>query len=466
MVSLDDSRLTELAAEPPGRLLPVLDRAAAMAPLVVLMAVLPGLTAMVAVPVESQDLGKSATEILSPWGRFLSEQPWRGWLARHELTVSWLPVVPAYLSSVVLVGMVWHAAGGLFGARTGLLAALMVCCHAPVLMLGRSSEPLALAAVVATASVTGLIAHLQRQRGPLSLPLLVSILGLATTILLASSLAWLVLVLLSVVVVCRPAGELGLWGNGSAAARTHIVGRLRGPVSGLAVIGGAGFLVGAWLYWSGDRDSWPGLLASAERGLLGWPTRMQRVDWLDWLSHLGHLGHLGWMSGPVLLGGIDVVRGVASRDRSPRPVVMLAAAWALLVPLSLGLAEDKYPLRLAEAFVVIPLGMLAARGIESICERRVGVATVVAATWISGCLGTYRLLETVWGGTISDPWLGLVLAVALAVGVGVAIACRGAEVYRRRVLLSCIVLVLLAQLITGWLNVGMLHVRSLSSAGN
>ena len=449
MVSLDDSRLTELAAEPPERLLPVLDRAAAMAPLVVLMAVLPGLTALVVVPPESPVVGTAAAEITSPWGLWLAEQPWRGWLAEDELSVPWLPVVPAYLSSVILVWMVWHAAGGLFGARTGVLAALMMCCHTPVVMLGRSSEPLALSAVVATASVTGFLAHLQRRRSSFSLPLLVAMLGLATTMLLASSLAWLVLVLMIVAVVCHPTGELGLWGNGSAASRTRIGERWHGPVSGLVVIGGAGLLVGAWIYVSGDRESGPRLLALAGRVFSGWPTALQRLGWPGWP------GWLGWLSGPVLLGGIDVVRGVVGGDRSARPVAVLAAAWALLVPLSVGLAEDNYPLRLAEAFVVIPLGILAARGIESICERRVGVVAVVAATWISGCLGTYRLFETLTGGPIIDPWLRLclMLAVALVAGLGVAMACRGAELYQRRVLLGCIVLLLVAQLISGWLNV-------------
>ena len=38
MVGVDDSRLMELAADPPERLLPVLDRASAMAPLVVFAA--------------------------------------------------------------------------------------------------------------------------------------------------------------------------------------------------------------------------------------------------------------------------------------------------------------------------------------------------------------------------------------------------------------------------------------------
>ena len=458
MVSLDDSRLTELALEPPARLLPVLDRAAAMAPLVVLMAVLPGLTALVVVSPETPAVGTPATEISSPWGRWLAEQPWWGWLSEDALTVSWLPVVPAYLSSVILVWMVWHAAGGLFGARTGALAALMMCCHTPVVMLGRSLEPLALSAVVATATVTGFIAHLQRQRNLVSVSWLVSILGLATTVLLAAPLAWAVLALLSVAVVCHPAGELGLWGNGSSNPRTRIGGRWHGPVTGLTVIGGAGLLVGAWLYGFGDHESGSRLVTSTGRGLSGWPTAMQRIGWLE---------SLGWLSGPVLLGVVDVIRGIVGGDRAARPVAVLATAWAVLVPLSVGLAEGGYPLRLAEAFVVIPLGVLAARGIESICERRVGVALVVAATWVSGCLGTDRLGDTLSGGSISDPWLrlGLVLAVALVVGLGATMACRGADKIRRRVLLGCIVLLLVAQLITGWLNVAVVHVESLALSG-
>ena len=74
---------------------------------------------------------------------------------------------------------------------------------------------------------------------------------------------------------------------------------------------------------------------------------------------------------------------------------------------------------------------------------------------IRDSLGTYRLFETLTGGPIIDPWLRLclVLAVALVAGLGVAMACRGAELYQRRVLLGCIVLLLVAQLISGWLNV-------------
>jgi hypothetical protein len=42
-------------------------------------------------------------------------------------------------------------------------------------MLGRSSEPLAISAVVATLTVTGFVAHLQRTRSLVSLSLVVTV---------------------------------------------------------------------------------------------------------------------------------------------------------------------------------------------------------------------------------------------------------------------------------------------------
>lgn len=461
MVSVDDSRLTELSAEPPQRLFPVLDRAAAMAPLVVLMAVLPGLTALVVVPPESTVVTKASNgpgipnpEITSPWGSWLAEEPWRGWPGFDELTATWLPLVPAYLASVVLVWLAWHAGRGLFGARTGLLAALMVCCHTPLLMLGRSSEPLALSAVVATATVTGFVAHLQRTQRLVSLSLVVAIFGLATTLLLATPLVWPVVVLLFVAVVCHSVGELGFWGNGAKLKRSRADSRWHGPLSGLAVIGVAALLLGAYAAWSGPKQLDSVLLASAGRGLSGWHSMIERIHWLGWL---------GWLSGPVLLGIVDVVRGVLGADREKRLVAVLAMMWAVLVPLTIGLADAGYPLRLAEAFVLVPLAVLAGRGIESICERRVAVGSVVAATWISGCLGGDRVLNTMLGPVIADTGMraGAVVVIAVAVGGGVALVCRRAELYQRRVLVSCLVLLVVAQVITGWLDVPVAAIESL-----
>lgn len=453
MVSVDDSRLTELAVEPPERLFPVLDRAAAMAPLVVLMAVLPGLTSLAVVPLERAVVGVEASpppvadpEIRSPWGRWVAAQPWRDWLSLDGLPANWLPVVPAYLASVALIWMVWHAARGLFGARTGLLAVVAVCCHTPVVMLGRTLEPLALSAVVATATVTGFVAHLQRTNRSLSVCLLVAVLGLATTLLLAAPLACPVVVLLVTAVICHPAGELGVWGNGTAVTRTPVAGRWHGPVSVLLVIGGAAVLVSTWELKVVQSLTNSETLVGISRGLSGWPVPIDRLDWLR---------TLGWLGGPLLLGIVDVTRDVFGSDRERRPVAVLAMAWAMLVPLAIGLAESGYPLRLAEAFVVIPLAVLVARGVESICDRRVTVGPVVAATCLSGCLGADGLLGRMLGQFIAGAWwqLVVVLMMAIAVGTGVSLSCRDNELYRRRILMGCLVLVLVSQVITGWLQV-------------
>jgi hypothetical protein len=156
----------------------------------------------------------------------------------------------------------------------------------------------------------------------------------------------------------------------------------------------------------------------------------------------------------------------ANRDR--RPVAVLAMVWAILVPLSIGLAESGYPFHLAEAFVVVPLAVLAARGIESICERRVTVGPVVAATWLSGCLGADGLLSRMLGQVVAGTGgqLVVVLLMAIAVGTGVAVSCRDNEVFRRRILIGCLVLVLVSQVITGWLQVPVATLDALALVEN
>ena len=113
---------------------------------------------------------------------------------------------------------------------------VVVCCHTPVVLLGRTIEPLALSAVVATATVTGFVTHLQRTNHWLSVFLLVAALGLATTLLLAAPLACPVVVLVVTAVICHPAGELGVWGNGAVVTRTPVAGRWHGPVSGFLIV--------------------------------------------------------------------------------------------------------------------------------------------------------------------------------------------------------------------------------------
>ena len=359
MVGVDDSRLMELSADPPERLLPVLDRASAMAPLVVLLAVLPGLTALVVVTPDTTRVSDVSglsddvsSRILSPWGRWVATQPWRDLFALDQLPVAWLPVVPGYLATVVLVGLVWCVGCVVFRSRNGLLAAVLACCHTPVVMLGRSFEPLAVSAVVAGVTIISLVSHLQRSHRIVSIALAVSAVGLATTSLLSASLMVPVMVMLVVAVLSNPTGELGLWGTGSSVSRTRVGGRWRGPVAGVMVFSVATTAVVGWS-WLVGRDplvSW--LWSDVGRGFTGWPEFLQRVGWLAiWL---------GWLSGPVVLGGIEVVRRIHVGDQAERPAAVLALAWVVLALLAVGLAGDGYPLRLAESFAEIGQGQTAA----------------------------------------------------------------------------------------------------------
>lgn len=453
----------ELAADPPERLLPVLDRASAMAPLVVLMAVLPGLTALVVVTPDTTRVADVAglsdqlsSRILSPWGRWVATQPWRDLFALDQFPVAWLPVVPGYLATVVLVGLAWCVGCVVFRSRNGLLAAVLACCHTPVVMLGRSFEPLAISAVAACVTIVSLVSHLQRSHRIASLSLAVSAAGLAATSLLSASLVLPVIVMLVIAALSNPTGELGLWGNGSSASRTRVGGRWRGLVAGVIVLSVAATVVVGWS-WLVVRDplvSW--LWSDVGRGFTGWPELLQRMGQLAiWL---------GWLSGPVVLGSIAVVRRIHAGDQAEIPSAVLALAWGGLSCLGVGLAGEGYPLRLAESFAVVPIAVLAARGLEAVCDRRVRVGSVVPATCVSCCLGGHRVLSPLF----DEPWQGGVLVVVLAaiVGVAAAVACRRAESHQRNVLMACLVLLVSAQLISGWLEVPIAAVEFQPAATN
>ena len=118
---------------------------------------------------------------------------------------------------------------------------------------------------------------------------------------------------------------------------------------------------------------------------------------------------LGWLSGPVVLGGIEVVRRIHVGDQAERPAAVLALAWGWLSCLGVGLAGEGYPLRLAESFAVVPIVVLSARGLEAVCDRRVRVGSVVPATCVSCCLGGHRVLSPLF----DEPWQGGVLVVCL-----------------------------------------------------
>jgi len=454
VVGVSDTRLRELSQEPPGRLLVVFDRASAMAPLVVLMAVLPGLTTLVLVPADLTPRAGVAN-VVSPWGEWLAAEIWRQGVDIQSLGTDWLPIVPSYVATVFLVAMAWHTARILFGPRTGLLTVMLLCCHTPVLILSRSIEPLALGVAVTAWTVTAFVTHLQRPHGLVSGPLLLSICGLVITVFLSGGLAWPLLCLLLVAIFSNPAGELGLWGRSGVVARARVGGRWRGPLAWVALTVGLVMLVGLWSFWQGVGGLDPRIWSGAELGFsgmddqasAGWPTlRLLALSW-------------GWLAGPIVLGLADTVGRLRGVGRSTRPVALLLVAWWVFGIISTALAAEGYPLRSATASLLIPTGMLAARGIESLCDRRWGVTAAVAATILSGCLGADVVREQAaewWWGSPWQQWAqasGVACAVAVTIGMSMSVSCGRKERYQRGVLLACVLLLVTAQLVNGWLDV-------------
>ena len=447
MASAGDIRLVELSAEPPRPLLILLERADAMSPLVVLMAVLPGLVGLVAVaPDIAAEPSFPLEDFRAPWARWLVSQPWRHVFGDN----AWVRVFPSWVTTVVLVWLTWRTGRSLFGPRTGLLASLLVCCHTPVLMFGRVVEPYSLSAILATMALVEFIDHVRQSRKRWSVPQLISAVAVAATILVASPLVWPVIALLLASVVFFSGAPTGIRSETGSRGRASIGDISRGLLSLLAVLVLAGVTVVAWSRWG------PGGLERTTlwlAGLDGWNTGWHGVAGF-WTRVTELVGWLGLLAGPLVLGVWDLLSWGTKRDARQRRSAGLLLSWATVGLISwMGLSSG-YAGRLAEAFVVLPLLVLAARGIVAICDRRCGVAAVVATTLLSGIATSEQSLQRLLDDNATQV-LGTVslLGVAsLGLSVAAVLSCRGREPRTRRLLTICVLFLLLTHVVSGLLQ--------------
>ena len=309
MASADDLRLIELSAEPPRPLLVLLERADAMSPLVVLMAVLPGLVGLVAVaPDIAAEPSFPLEEFLAPWARWLASQPWRDVFGDN----AWICVFPSWVATVVLVWLTWRTGRSLFGPRTGLLSALLVCCHTPVLMLGRVVEPYSLSAILATVALIGFVSHVQQHRKRWSVMQFLSTFALVATILVASPLVWPVIGLLLISVVLFSGAQMGVRGEPGRRGRNSVDDITRGLLSLLVVLIQAAVVLVVWDRWgSGDSSVRALWLASLE----GWNVGWQGAEGF-WARGAELIGWLGLLVGPLILGAWDLLSQGVKRTRN------------------------------------------------------------------------------------------------------------------------------------------------------
>ena len=507
----DDSSLVKLTSEPDRELLPVLNRAGGMAPLVIVCAFLPGLAALHHQTVDDVDAAWGLKSLSLAWtppangdgeldedvaGSVLRYYPPLGtWLiavSQHAIMRSWglSLVLPSYLSMAGVVVMSWVLIKRLAGPRQALLAALMVACHGPLLAHSQDPAPHALGLLCALVTFWGFLSHLDVGVGLVSFRLLIGGVGLGACLLAGGPLAMVVLATL-----LFPVLSGFLW----ADRREHAPRGVRRRPSpewwglfALAVLALTGFAVGGWwVLRMASRHGlpfWSAWISGTADGLVHAPQPMAVSVFLGAVTyHLATM--LGSLSGLAVLGSWCAGRRIAElpeeaagsalvnngrrtaetqngtagetiseKARGMRRLgPMFLLAWTVCGSVvwmsSLAAISHSAPIAsLWQSFVLLPCIFLAAFAVDEILRRRVRAFAVVAAT-----VGTI----VIWAGTTghesggAEAGVTVLSVLALAVGLGTVVGwaaslcCRGRETSRRWLLAGCVAFLFVGNAILG-----------------
>jgi 4-amino-4-deoxy-L-arabinose transferase-like glycosyltransferase len=411
---VDDIQLIQLAAHRSATLFPLLRRTTALAPLVVLLAVLPGLHALAFFNLDSTGAlwGLKSLAVLqattidefiapSPIGAadsMQSQPPLGCWLTALMMTLYGTSrpvsvVLTSYLSTVGLVVVTYFLARRLGGPRVGFWAALLLACHGPILAQAQQPAPIALSSMLAASAILGFITHLQEVDGALSRPLLYGGIALGLCLLAGGALATVVVALLLIQV---------LWLRDSRPRANGMTPRTLprwwvalGGLRSLAILSMTGFAVGGW--W-----------------ILTVPSLVDSGFWREWLAlmpidpdSVGLVVSSGVLAGLIetfarrmndvasLLCGLSLL-GVwracremfATNDEQRRRSLRLLLLWsgfAVVVWLwsASGSTAWSRGSEYSETFFAVPWVLLAAFAIEEIAQRRVHWLGVVAVVCLS-----------------------------------------------------------------------------------
>ncbi|MBC7820442.1 MAG: hypothetical protein IAG10_26455 [Planctomycetaceae bacterium] len=404
---VNDARLKELAREPVRDLFPAARRAAVMRPLVVLLAVLPGLLvfwnpsldeATSQQGLRALDVGASktvwdwiATASNEPSASLLSAKPLAILLTALGLKVKLLApesrlLLTSYVSSVFLLFCLGGLAKKVGGIRFAMLVVLLACGHREFLALGHGLPPIALPLAFAVLSFRGMLAH-QSSEGPwISWSLLGSGLALAACSLSGGELAfgaWCVLCVQSVLGCCEIASagartQLRRWiWRCLAHVATNFLGLLFVTSVCLVVVGGWQYAFSGGLDFREVAGLWP-----AVRGI--WPTDSRGNLAAQFLLKISGL----WL-GFVLLGAMKLARdGQQGRDEGE-----LRGRWFLMG--WLGVAGASWWMTWSAhggesmhsvgwpSFLLLSLLFLAAWGLEAVLLREFGLASVLTAVFVT-----------------------------------------------------------------------------------
>jgi len=479
----DDAQLVKLAAYRARDLFPILNRTRALTPLLVLFAILPGLSALTQYDFGEQGAlwglksleAYSSTELTQlvdpnqtgPASVMKSHPPLGSWLSAAVMSVISpssplsFTLVP-FLSSAGLVVMCYFLFQKLCGSRIGFLTALLLAFHGPFLEMIKTPSPFALSLFLAAVSFWGVVRHLQDSKAIVSFPLLIGGIALGLCFLSGGPLALFVIaVLLTYIALIQKRVTNGK-SDQTMVRRRNWSGWIAIRSICLALM--TAFAVGGWWFlmmWSCDGGpfltGWfssilQGDILSSHQSVSGIPT-----------SFPGFVTHrvislLGLLVGLSLFGfgraALDLFR---TQDEQRRHSCAFLIAWtgiAALIMLGL-LWETKgsvFHLTLCWEFLLVPLVALAAFALDEIACRRVGVRVVAAILFFTiASLAGKPLLAEIENGNIQSVAWSLLILISLATLIiwEVGLICRENDSRQRFVIGGVIIVLLLLNAVSG-----------------
>ncbi len=417
---VDDVRLLELAREPVRELTRAGVRTAALKPLVVLFAFLPGLLVFRSPVVDDRAAtwGLKAVEIGLPdfeelkTGSTDSVREWIKSAARilpgqtapdsvpacllSVLSLRFEVVSPesrlllvSYVSVVLLIFALYGLAAQMDETRVAVLAALLVCCHGEFLALNRGLPPVALALAFAVFAFQGLLAHQRSGQSWLSWSVIRSGMALSLCWMSDASIATEaigVIGLLVLVVACDPASDLNRvpfrFGTRMVLSRG-----LHGLWTLVLVVSIPSLVVFFWRVLSSANDV-PTLgslvTSSNDRDML------QTLSVPRWTYVVQAAATLPrYLLGFVSLGVVQTCRGSNEADAIPRR----RGSQFLLIWTVCGLSawvrewsthQGDFSTSVAwPSLLLLPLLLLAARGLNAVLQRQFGLGMVGATTLVA-----------------------------------------------------------------------------------
>lgn len=411
----------EMSAEPPRELFPLLRRARAFSPLVVVLAVLPTALAVLyrsldaegalwalrsldvlTAPTLEEAIAPGLADDTIPLQR---QPPLGAWLTagfRSIMGPGWpvSAVLVSWLAAAGVVGMGYALWRELTGSRVALLATLLLAGHAQLLRLAQSPAPHALGVFFAVVAFWGFLSHMRETRGPASLHLLTGGVALGLCLLSGGPVAIAVVAVLLIYV-------LELHGENISARRRRPTERRRvwvgwPALKAMLVLGLTGFAVGGWwelmmISREGDHfvQAWlTGIDPNLDPGVHRYSFDFSRARLQSWLADYSFL------AGFVLVGFWRAVRGLRRPDdERRRQSFLFLLAWtgcgSLMWLLASATATELSGLEPRwQAFLLVPLMGLAAFAIDEISQRRVALPTIAAGMAVT-------IVVVLW--TIAEP---------------------------------------------------------------